>query len=49
MAREQSGGTLDMSALGANTVVQPIACYQRDAGTESNVLTVDYWKWSAAR
>ncbi|MCP4962778.1 MAG: hypothetical protein GY925_26360 [Actinomycetia bacterium] len=33
---------LDMSTLGADTLVQPIVAIQRDAGTEQEVLTVDY-------
>ena len=33
---------LDMSALSANTLVQPIVAIQRDAGTEQEVLTLDY-------
>ena len=37
---EQSGGTLDLSGLGANTYLQPIVCIQRDAGAEVNSLDV---------
>lgn len=34
--------SLDLSAIPANSVVQPIIAIQRDAGTEAEVLTVDY-------
>lgn len=33
---------LDMSALAANTFVQPIIAIQRDAGTEAEKLDIDY-------
>lgn len=35
-------GTVDMSGVPANTMVQPIVCYQRDAGSEVNTTDVDY-------
>jgi hypothetical protein len=34
--------TLDMDQVAANTLVQPIVAIQRDAGTEAEVLTIDY-------
>jgi hypothetical protein len=37
-------GTVDISAVSANTLVQPIICIQRDAGTEVNSLKIDYVK-----
>lgn len=33
---------LPMAALAANTLVQPVVAMQRDAGTEAEVLTIDY-------
>lgn len=33
---------LAMAALAANTMVQPVIAMQRDAGTEAEVLTIDY-------
>lgn len=36
-----ASGTCDLSGLSANTMVQPIVCIQRDAGTEINSLATD--------
>jgi len=41
---EQGGATVTMTALGANTFVQPMVVLQRDAGTEANSLDIDYIK-----
>jgi hypothetical protein len=42
MVNGASAGSLSMAALPANSMVQPIIAIQRDAGTEAEVLTVDY-------
>lgn len=39
---QQLSGTITMAALAANTMVQPIICMQRDAGTEQEKVYVDY-------
>lgn len=36
--------TLNLSALTGSTLLQPIFCYQRDAGTEINQLKVDWYR-----
>ncbi len=41
--------TLNCSALVAANVLQPIFCYQRDAGTEINLLEVDWYRVSYSR
>lgn len=40
---------LDMSDVTANTLVQPIIAIQRDAGTEQEVVTIDYVRVTAER
>lgn len=37
-----TAGSVSLAALAANTVVQPIVAIQRDAGTEQEVVTIDY-------
>lgn len=39
-----AGDPLDMSALAADTYVQPYVCIQKDAGTETENLDLDYIK-----
>lgn len=41
--------TLDLSALTASNKLQPIFCYQRDAGTEINLLELDWFRISQTR
>ncbi len=41
--------TVNCSALVAANLLQPIFCYQRDAGTEINQLDVDWFRVSHAR
>jgi len=36
--------TLDVSDLSASTLLQPVFCYQRDAGTEINQLKIDWYR-----
>lgn len=36
--------TLDLTALDGTKLLQPIFCYQRDAGTEINKLEVDWYR-----
>lgn len=33
---------LDLSGVAANTLVQPYICIQKDAGTDADVVTIDY-------
>jgi hypothetical protein len=40
----QVGTTVNLSALDGTKVLQPIFCYQRDAGTEINKLQVDWFR-----
>lgn len=44
-----SVGTVDLGALTGSNMLQPIFCYQRDAGTEVNLLEVDWFKVTQAR
>lgn len=39
-----AAGTVDVSGLDATKVLQPIFCYQRDAGDEINLLEVDWYR-----
>lgn len=39
-----SVGTLDLGALSGSTLLQPIFCYQRDGGSEVNLLEVDWFR-----
>ena len=41
--------TVNCSALVATNLLQPIFCYQRDAGTEINLLEVDWYRVSYSR
>lgn len=41
--------TVSMPLLTASTLVQPIFCYQRDAGLEINLLEVDWYQISYTR
>lgn len=41
--------TVDLSALTSSNLVQPIFCYQRDAGAEINKLEVDWFHVSGGR
>ncbi len=41
--------TIDVAALTGSTLLQPIFCYQRDAGTEINLLQVDWFKVTQGR
>lgn len=38
------GTTINLSVLSASTLLQPIFAYQRDAGSEINVLEVDWFR-----
>ncbi len=40
----QVATTLNLAALTSSNVLQPIFCYQRDAGTEINLLQVDWFR-----
>jgi len=44
-----SVGTIDLGALTGSTLLQPIFCYQRDAGTEINLLQIDWFKVTQSR
>lgn len=44
-----SATTLDASALSGSTLLQPIFCIQRDAGTEQEKLDVDWYRVRARR
>ncbi len=41
--------TISVAALVAANVLQPIFCYQRDAGTEINLLEIDWYRVSYSR
>jgi hypothetical protein len=41
--------TINVSALVAANLLQPIFCYQRDAGSEINLLDVDWYRVSYSR
>jgi hypothetical protein len=41
--------TIDLGALTGSTLLQPIFCYQRDAGAEINLLQVDWFKITQSR
>jgi hypothetical protein len=41
--------TLDLSGVAANTLVQPLFVIQRDAGTEQDVLTIDWFEVTQER
>jgi hypothetical protein len=43
------GTTLDLAALTGSTLLQPIFCYQRDAGTEINLLQIDWFRVTQSR
>jgi hypothetical protein len=43
------GTTLNLSSLTNANLLQPIFCYQRDAGTEINLLQVDWFRVSQDR
>lgn len=43
------GTTINMAAVTSATPVQPIFCYQRDAGTEINLLEVDWYRVTCSR
>jgi len=45
----QVATTLNLSALTGATLLQPILCYQRDAGTEINLLQVDWVRVTCGR
>jgi hypothetical protein len=42
-------GTIDLGALTGSTMLQPIFCYQRDAGTEINLLQIDWYRVTQSR
>jgi len=42
-------GTIDLGALTGSNLLQPIFCYQRDAGAEVNLLQVDWFKVTQSR
>jgi hypothetical protein len=45
----QVATTLDLSALSGSTLLQPIFCYQRDAGSEINLLQIDWYRVTQGR
>lgn len=46
---EQGGSAVSVAVMGANVMVQPIVCHQRDAGTEVNSIDIDYIKVTQER
>jgi len=46
---EQSGATVVMSNIASSTMVQPIACLQRDAGAEEEKMYLDSFKVTSGR
>lgn len=44
-----SVGTVDVTLLSGSTMLQPIFCYQRDAGDEINLLQIDWFKITQSR
>lgn len=46
---EQSGAAMDMSAIVASVVVQPIVCIQRDGGAEEEKVYIGRFKYTSGR